>query len=324
MKKVLSLVLVLCMVLGMSVSAFAADATVNSYEEFKNAVESTDVDKIILAEDIMITDDTKLTISKAVNIDLNNHTLTLHTKENDTCLIIKGETAFSNGNIVLSTEASSCGTGNGTFSVYAQLSFSKVNLSSTEFAAYSVFFMKNNDASLAFAQCDISLKNNKYSGSIMYTNGTDNSATFTETNIVAENLGPIFVYGDIEMTNESSITVSNSGNVFNRSDVAIDNSAVDLSDCHGRGFTLDGNTVTITNSTVTIDNMSEGGVMFKSTGDTFSADDTSVVNISNCTTENGDNASFVDDTDKSAINPSSGTYNENTIQHIQYIDNTSH
>lgn len=223
MKKLLATILALVMALGLCTSAWAAEKSIGSETELKDAISSVnDGDVIKLSTDVTISE--KITISKNILLDLGTHTLTSEfapTAE-DYALVAEGNVTIQNGSIVTTkdkaravnnskgnlnlenviiTAKGQVGVGNSATSGNVSIKNCKIN-SETAYAVAS--FAKN-------ANVVMDINKSEMSGAYgaFYHNGTASGLTLsvTETTMSSENGEGMYLAGDA-VTTLSNCTIT--------------------------------------------------------------------------------------------------------------------
>ena len=223
MKKILATILALVMALGLCTSAWAAEKSIGSETELKDAISSVnDGDVIKLSTDVTISE--KITISKNILLDLGTHTLTSEfapTAE-DYALVAEGNVTIQNGSIVTTkdkaravnnskgnlnlenviiTAKGQVGVGNSATSGNVSIKNCKIN-SETAYAVAS--FAKN-------ANVVMDINKSEMSGAYgaFYHNGTASGLTLsvTETTMSSENGEGMYLAGDA-VTTLSNCTIT--------------------------------------------------------------------------------------------------------------------
>ena len=260
-----------------NVTASAADqpitpadavATVNGkiYFDFAEAVAAAQAgETITLMRDVTVTEKFNLT---GVNLDLGGKTMFLKTTGN----YIVDAVTISNGTIDISGNTLASGT-NTFFTVGGQwakagsvLNLDKVNLVGDGYRTEWAVICVHNGTSLNITDSTIDLKNDNGTagGFIKDTSGNNNTATvvISNTKINLANVDRGFTGAKVTLdTVELTITGGEHG--INGSELLVKDSTVSISDGTGRGITLNKFDSSIVNSTVTLTNMGEGGIRFK-------------------------------------------------------------
>ena len=216
-------ILALVMALGLCTSAWAAEKSIGSETELKDAISSVnDGDVIKLSTDVTISE--KITISKNILLDLGTHTLTSEfapTAE-DYALVAEGNVTIQNGSIVTTkdkaravnnskgnlnlenviiTAKGQVGVGNSATSGNVSIKNCKIN-SETAYAVAS--FAKN-------ANVVMDINKSEMSGAYgaFYHNGTASGLTLsvTETTMSSENGEGMYLAGDA-VTTLSNCTIT--------------------------------------------------------------------------------------------------------------------
>ncbi|MBQ8858863.1 MAG: hypothetical protein IJ012_03630, partial [Clostridia bacterium] len=235
-------------------------------------------DTVVLLDDATVTQ--KFTLN-GVNIDLNGNTLYLTTTGSG----IIGEVTISNGTIDIS--GGTADTGNCYFTVggtwaeeNSHLTLSDVNLVGKDYTTKWAVICVHNGTKLTMTDCTVTLENDNGTagGFIKDTSGNNNTATVLIENstLTLTNVDRGFTGANVTLDN-SVLTITGGEHGINGSELTVKDSTVSISDGTGRGITLNKFDASIVNSTVTVSNMGEGGIRFK-TANTLTVDGTSTLN----------------------------------------------
>ena len=225
------------------------------------AAEAGDV--ITLIADVTVTEKINLT---GVSLDLNSHTLYLKTTGN----YVVDTVTISNGTIDLSGNSVN---GNTFFTVGGQwakagsvLNLNDVDLIGDGYHTDWAVICVHNGTSLNMDGCTVDLKNDNGTagGFIKDTSGNSNTADIVISNstITLENVDRGFTGAKVTLDNVD-LTITGGEHGINGSELLIKDSTVSISDGTGRGITLNKYDSSIVNSEVTLSNMGEGGIRFK-------------------------------------------------------------
>ncbi len=234
------------------------------YASFADALAAAKAgETITLLTDVTVTEKINLT---NVNIDLNEKTLYLKTTGNyvvDTVTISNG-TIDVTGNTV---------NGNTFFTVGGQwakagsvLNLDDVNLIGDGYHTDWAVICVHNGTSLNMTGCTVDLKNDNGTtgGFIKDTSGNNHTAiiTITDSTLTLENVDRGFTGAKVTLDNVE-LTITGGEHGINGAELTVKDSTISISDGIGRGITLTQFDASIVNSTVTISNMGEGGIRFK-------------------------------------------------------------
>lgn len=231
---------------------------------------------VVLLQDVNLTE--TLTIEKNITLDLNDKNVTLSTGGNK----IMSNVTIKNGNLAIAdVDTQTTGNSNCFIStnVGASLTFDDINMTGngykTHWAVLCAMSSSTAGSTINITNSTVTLSNEKGSagGFIKDQSGVDNysqinisNSTLTLTNVSRGFTGAKVTLDDVEMT----ITGGEHG--INGSELVIKNgSNVSISNGTGRAITLNKYNASITGSNVTISNMGEGGIRYK-TANTLTVD----------------------------------------------------
>ena len=231
---------------------------------------------ILLLKDVTLTE--TLTIEKNITLDLNDKNVTLSTGGN----MIKSNVTIKNGNLAIAdVDTQTTGNSNCFIStnVGASLTFDDINMTgdgyTTHWAVLCAMSSSTAGSTINITNSTVTLSNEKGSagGFIKDQSGVDNysqinisNSTLTLTNVSRGFTGAKVTLNDVDLT----ITGGEHG--INGSELVIKNgSNVSISNGAGRAITLNKFDASIAASTVTISNMGEGGIRYK-TANTLTVD----------------------------------------------------
>ncbi len=256
MKKLVSLLMTLAMVLSMSVVAFAETREVATSDALKDALANAQSGDTIKFTD-KITLDKAITVPDGVEIDLNDNTLYVNVENS-----YYNNVTIKNGNIVIGKDdAHVC---DGYFIVNAgkKLTLQNVNVSSAEggIKGYAVFHLKTG-AKLDLISSNLSIKENEYSsGYIVYAGEKTAEVNIEGTTIEGSKTNGI-VNANTVMTDSNFTLTDVLEHGINRSAVSVEDSKVAISGGKGRGITPEhGNLQIIGDSEIIITDMNEAAI----------------------------------------------------------------
>ena len=229
---------------------------------------AVDGETIVLLQDVNLTE--TLTIEKSITIDLNDKNVTLSTGGN----MIESNVTIKNGNLAIAdVDTQTTGNSNCFIStnVGASLTFDDINMTgngyTTHWAVLCAMSSSTAGSTINITNSTVTLSNEKGSrgGFIKDQSGIDNysqinvsNSILTLTNVSRGFTGAKVTLDDVEMT----ITGGEHG--INGSELVIKNgSNVSISNGTGRAITLNKFDASIAGSNVTISNMGEGGIRYK-------------------------------------------------------------
>ena len=263
--------------------AMITNATGNHYFSSLEAAVAAAVDgeTIVLLQDVNLTE--TLTIEKSITIDLNEKNVTLSTGGN----MIESDVIIKNGNLAIAdVDTQTTGNRNCFIStnVGASLTFDDINMTgngyTTHWAVLCAMSSSTAGSTINITNSTVTLSNEKGSagGFIKDQSGVDNysqinisNSTLTLTNVSRGFTGAKVTLNDVDLT----ITGGEHG--INGSELVIENgSNVSISNGTGRAITLNKFDASITGSNVTISDMGEGGIRYK-TANTLTVDASSTL-----------------------------------------------
>lgn len=220
-----------------------------------------------------------LSVGDGVEINLNTKTLYVNVENSH-----YGNATIKNGNIVLGKDDVHVCDGYFLIDGGKKLTLNGVKMTSPNgMKAYTVFHLYTG-ADLELTGCEININNNEYAGSIVYGESIENAVTISGTSITGENVGRGFVYGNITLSNNSSVTLKGTTEAglehgFNRSQLTVEDSHIEVTGGTGRGITAEiGDIIVKGNSTVNISDMGEATIELR--GDkNLSVEDTAKVTV---------------------------------------------
>lgn len=243
---------------------------------------AVDGETILLLKDVTLTE--TLTIEKNITLDLNEKNVTLSTGGN----MIKSNVTIKNGNLAIADVDTQTTANSNCFistDVGASLTLDDIVMTGNGYTTYWAVLcaMSNSTAgsTINITNSTVTLSNEKGSagGFIKDQSGADNysqinisNSTLTLTNVSRGFTGAKVTLNDVDLT----ITGGEHG--INGSELVIENgSNVSISNGAGRAITLNKfDASIITDSNVTISNMGEGGIRYK-TANTLTVDASSTL-----------------------------------------------
>ena len=246
------------------------------------AVEAAqDGETIFLLQDVTLTE--TLTIDKSITLDLNEKNVTLSTGGN----MIKADATIKNGNVIIDDVDTKATANSNCFistNVGASLTLDDIVMTgdgyTTHWAVLCAMSSSTAGSTINITNSTVTLSNEKGSagGFIKDQSGVDNysqinisNSTLTLTNVSRGFTGAKVTLNDVDLT----ITGGEHG--INGSELIIKNgSNVSISNGTGRAITLNKFDASIAGSNVTISNMGEGGIRYK-TANTLTVDASSTL-----------------------------------------------
>lgn len=252
------------------------------YSTLQSAVKAAQTgETVVLLDDVTLTEDIDL---NCVNLDLGGKTLFLQSRGNE----ILGNVTIQNGTIDISGAPSvpSSGAKNSYFTVgghwnsEATLTLNGINLVGTNYTTTWAVICVHNGRTLNMNSCTVNLSGEQGSsgGFIKDTSGVNNTAivNINDSEITLDNASRGFTGAKVTL-NDVELTITGGEHGINGSELTAVDSTISISNGTGRGITLNGFNTTIQNTAVTINNMGEGGIRFK-TPNALTFDETSTLN----------------------------------------------
>ncbi len=252
------------------------------YSTLQSAVKSAQAgETVVLLGDVIVTEDIDL---NGISLDLGENTLFLRARGNE----ILGDVVIENGTIDISGTpfVPSSGAKNSYFTVGGHwnsegtLTLNSIKLVGENYTTTWAVICVHNGRTLNMNNCNVNLSGEQGSsgGFIKDTSGANNTAVvnISKSTITLADASRGFTGAKVTL-NGVELTITGGEHGINGSELTAVDSTISISDGTGRGITLNGFDTTIKNTTVTINNMGEGGIRFK-TPNALTFDDTSTLN----------------------------------------------
>ena len=238
---------------------------------------AVDGETIVLLQDVNLTE--TLTIDKSITIDLNDKNVTLSTGGNK----IMSNVTIKNGNLAIAdVDTQTTGNSNCFIStnVGASLTFEDIVMTGNGYTTHWAVLCAMSSSTINITNSTVTLSNEKGSkgGFIKDQSGVDNYSQINISNstLTLTNVSRGFTGAKVTL-DKVNLTITGGEHGINGSELVIKNSSnVSISEGTGRAITLNKFDASITGSNVTISNMGEGGIRYK-TANTLTVDASSTL-----------------------------------------------